>query len=687
MQLDLSLGFLGYLTSTVLYLLVLIIHLASRRSSGHGTPFLLLIVATVIWGGLLTLSQVGPSIPFEMIMIAELLRFFTWIYVLQTADGKYSQTRFRLSLSDPLSPLVISVLFVVAFLSVTFGDHLISLLHIKSTALLEFSWMLLFSILGLIVVEQLYRNTPKSELWSVNFLCLSAGAVFVYDFFVFSNAVLTSSVDYEFWSARGIVNALIIPTLFLAAVRNPSMAPDIHVSRQFVFHSTTMVSAGAYLILMSAAGFYIRESSGDWGKILQAGFLVAALLLLLAVFFSASIKTRLKRYLSYSFRNKYDYREEWNRFSRTLLTYDTELSLNARALKAIAQIVDCYGASLWLRDHRNYVFRERWRDGIDFAGTESETSPLVRLMSQQRSLVTQEEFRAFCRDEGDDSHWFAESTDAWLAIPLWLNDELFGFVVLRQPIINARLDIEDIDLLNTVAHHVSLSFFLKQADAELEEAQRFKDMNQMTAFLVHDLKTVLSQLSLLVENAGIHKANPQFIDDMINTVDHATKKMQRLLQQLKKPSRREASESIDLVEVLQSIVDTYRHQKIRPSLEIPQGFAPRVRGDREELKSAIKHIVQNAVESVDSAGQVRIALGSLADGKLSVEISDNGHGMSREFVSERLFKPFDSTKGVTGMGVGVYQSREYVRSLSGEMLVESEPGKGTTFSINLPMEL
>ncbi len=686
MQFDLSLGFSSYLTSTVLFFLLLVIHLLSRHREHGGRPFLLLVSATVIWSALLTLSQIGSSIPFGMVMMAELLRLYTWIYVLHRADGKYQREWYKVSLSDPLSPLTVSVLFAISFISILVKDFIPVSENPGSSLLLEFSWLLLFSIVGLISVEQLYRNTPRGEQWNVNFICLSAGAVFVYDFFVFSNAVLTGVLDYEFWSARGIVNSLIIPVLVLAAVRNPTLAPDIHISRTFVFHSTTLIGTGAYLILMSAAGYYIKESSGDWGKILQAAFLVGALILLSVVFFSTSIKTRLKRYLSYSFRNKYDYREEWNRFSKTLLSHDDDLSLYSRALKAIAQIVDCYGASLWLGENGRFSYKARWRFGIRNDHTETDSSPLIKMVLEQKSLFTRQDFIDFCRQNGYPEHWFGGEEDGWLIIPLWLSEQLFGFVVLKNPVIPTRLDIEDIDLLTTVAHHVSLAFFLQKTDAELQHAQRFKDMNQMTAFLVHDLKTVLSQLSLLVENARLHKENPMFVDDMINTVEHATKKMQRLMQQLREPSLRKERRTVDLIAMLESIVGSYQHHKVKPELLLNTQSSPTVLADPEELGSAIKHIVQNAIESVGTDGAVRISLAGPMDGSVSIEVADNGEGMTQEFIAERLFRPFDSTKGVSGMGVGVYQAREFVRSLAGDLLVRSQPGEGTTFTIILAIE-
>jgi putative PEP-CTERM system histidine kinase len=241
-------------------------------------------------------------------------------------------------------------------------------------------------------------------------------------------------------------------------------------------------------------------------------------------------------------------------------------------------------------------------------------------------------------------------------------------------------------LLNTVAHHVSLALFLKEADTQLQQSQRFKDLNQMTAFLVHDLKTVFSQLSLLVENANTHKANPEFVDDMISTVSHTTQKMQRLLEQLRDPEREITLTRFALTPLLEEIGGSYRSMPAGLQLNLKFEEKPLVRGDRSQLYSAIKHIVQNGFEAVARNGSVEISGKDLNRQAVEIVIEDNGEGMTAEFIRDRLFKPFESTKGVSGMGVGVYQSREYIRSIGGEIDVISEPGNGTRFTITLPVE-
>jgi putative PEP-CTERM system histidine kinase len=292
------------------------------------------------------MSQIGSSLSFKLITAIEYLRYVAWFHVLHFAAGYYVDRTTRYQLANPLSPLSIGILLSISLVILGFNDELVSFFGLQAPTIIPFGWMLGFSVLGLLLVEQVLRNTAEIDRNGVKLLCISAAAIFVYDFFVFSNALLLHQIDYDFWSARGIVNVLTIPTLLLAAVRNPRMAPDMHISRKFVLHSTTLFATGFYLLLMAFAGYYIKGSSAEWGKLSQVVFLFGSMVLLAVILFSTDIRIRIKKYLSYSFQNKYDYREEWDRFSRTILTHDPGSSVFRRAIQATGQIVDSKGGAV-----------------------------------------------------------------------------------------------------------------------------------------------------------------------------------------------------------------------------------------------------------------------------------------------------------------------------------------------------
>jgi len=106
--------------------------------------------------------------------------------------------------------------------------------------------------------------------------------------------------------------------------------------------------------------------------------------------------------------------------------------------------------------------------------------------------------------------------------------------------------------------------------------------------------------------------------------------------------------------------------------------------ERDRMTSVIENLIQNAQDATADDGMVAVSLTNNGN-RVEIVIEDTGCGMDADFIRERLFRPFDSTKGDTGMGIGAYECREYVHSLDGEIQVESEPGKGTSMRIILPI--
>jgi signal transduction histidine kinase len=109
-----------------------------------------------------------------------------------------------------------------------------------------------------------------------------------------------------------------------------------------------------------------------------------------------------------------------------------------------------------------------------------------------------------------------------------------------------------------------------------------------------------------------------------------------------------------------------------------------LRASRERFITVLGHLIQNAKEATGEQGRVEVNV-YRRDHRAVIEIHDNGCGMDERFIRERLFRPFNTTKGNAGMGIGVYESREFVHALGGEIDVTSKPGAGTTFFLRLPL--
>jgi putative PEP-CTERM system histidine kinase len=275
-------------------------------------------------------------------------------------------------------------------------------------------------------------------------------------------------------------------------------------------------------------------------------------------------------------------------------------------------------------------------------------------------------------------------------VPLMTESRLSGIAALTAPPAPQTLDWEDYDVIKLIARQGAAFIALREAERELADADKLRSYHQLSAFVVHDVKTIASQLSLLTENAARHKHNPAFIDDMIGTVENAVERMQKLLAQLRDGDAC-AGGVLDLGSALTSTVESFRHQTPAPSLCLPDQPLT-VLADPARLGSAVGHIIQNAIDAAnlaagrgDCAPRVSVALtGQRPWAEIIVE--DTGSGMEARFVDKELFQPFTSTKGVAGMGIGAYQARAYVRSLGGDISVDSRPGHGSRFTIRLPLE-
>jgi putative PEP-CTERM system histidine kinase len=278
--------------------------------------------------------------------------------------------------------------------------------------------------------------------------------------------------------------------------------------------------------------------------------------------------------------------------------------------------------------------------------------------------------------------WLRPQDGAWLVVPLMQESHVLGFVVLTRSQTFGKLTWEDIDLLKTAGRQVASYLAQQQAAQALAEARQFDAYHRLTAFIMHDLKNLIAQLSLVVKNAARHKHNPAFIEDVIQTVDNSVTRMNQLLDQLQRGESQDRPKRILLRDILADLVVKHRSMQPTPQLQVLDDGLE-VLADPQGLAAILGHVVRNAQEATAPDGHVHVRMRWEAANAV-IEIEDSGVGMEPAFVSERLFRPFDSTKGSKGMGIGAYQVREFVRAAGGSVDVVSILGEGTTFRISLP---
>jgi putative PEP-CTERM system histidine kinase len=222
-----------------------------------------------------------------------------------------------------------------------------------------------------------------------------------------------------------------------------------------------------------------------------------------------------------------------------------------------------------------------------------------------------------------------------------------------------------------------------ESDKRLAESRQFGAYNRLTAFLMHDLNNLIAQQSLVVKNAEKFRDNPKFIDDTFDTIAHSVVRMNRLMEQLTSASKAPTVSRTDLRDALRKAADRCQSRSPVPSLDI--GSEPiMLDADTDRLTSVFEHIIKNAQDATDESGSIQVKA-TVNGNTVFISIRDSGQGMSSEFIRERLFRPFDSTKGSHSMGIGAHQARDYVRTLGGHLEVSSQISVGTEFLIRLPV--
>ena len=643
-----------------------------------------------LWGWL-TLAFFTTDLPLLALLgeLADLLRYAAWytflLLLFRTSRDGLVPAR------DGVMPAGVAWMVPFAAVLVAFGlfARLYAVLGLGSPAeayrLVLFSSMAL-PVFVLMLVEQLFRNVTEDSQWNVKPLCLALAGAALFDLYLYSQAVLFNSVDTDAVSIRGAVHTLMVPLLLLASTRRSDWISKIQVSRKAAFHSATLLIAGIYLIFVSGVGYYVRYFGGEWGRALQLALVFFGLLMLIILALSGTVRAKLRVFVGkHFFRYRYDYREEWLRFTKTLSSQNSPQEMGQQVVRGLADLLESPGGGLWMKSRGESSFSQTARWNLAQAlEKEDSASGLCQFMVSSGWVINLEEFRSSPRRYGQLAlpSWLQEIEQAWLIVPLNVGEVMIGFVVLARARTRLEVNWEVNDLLKTAGRQAASFLAQMQATEALLEVRKFDAFNRMSAFVVHDLKNIVTQLSLMMKNAQRHSQNPEFQQDMLLTVENSLDRMRQLMLQLREGATPPGTAvGVNLGEIVDRIEATAAGRGRKLEVEIIHRIG--TRGHEERLERIIGHVVQNAFDATGTGGRVRLSLGRQG-GQARIEVADTGQGMSQEFIRDRLFKPFQTTKQA-GMGIGAYESFQYVQELGGKIEVDSELNQGTKVTILLPL--
>ncbi len=678
-----DIGQFGYIAALTGYLILALTYVLRGRWGAQGRAFLLAVLLTAAWAA----TGWAPFWPLLSYRLTDLIHhasslawiLFMWLLVALSPELQNNYPR-RIRVGWAL---------IVGMGVLVLGFDLARLLGwLSPTISTQAGLGLLVSVAGLSVIETVFRSFRADDRWGVKYLCLAAFGLFAYDVFYFADAMLYRSFDDTLHGVRGLVLLILIPFFVVNILRAESRHLALGLSSRMVFGSTVILGTGAYLGLMAIGAFYIRDYGGTWSRAIQVLFIFVAILLLCVALLSGTLRSFVRRFIAEHLqKQKFDYRHEWRKLLQRISASDSDEPLDLRVLKTLGDLVDSPAGALWYREGNNFALANTWNVATASIPT-TDTEALMDLFGNRDIVVDLAHIAptAQGRDRKAFSAIFRDIDKSRFLLPLFHRDHLMGLVLLTEPRAPRTLDREDVELL-TMASRQAAGYLSEQRSTRiLAEAQEFERFNRRYAFVTHDIKNLVSQLTLMVRNFEKYGDRPDFQKDMIATVQSAAARLNHLMDRLAGDSEPNEAEIIAIRPTIERLIGEQSLGDASVSFDCgTEANDLQVRADSRRVDAIFQHLFRNAVESSGADGKIVISLRREGNSAV-IEVRDSGKGMDLGFIRNELFRPFRSTKR-GGMGIGAFQCRTYARELGGEVEAISSAGVGTTMRVTLPLLL
>lgn len=555
------------------------------------------------------------------------------------------------------------------FFAPDFGDELI--LFLGSYGYYFFIAILAFLILSLVNLEVTLMSSPRAERWKIKYEIIGAGLAIAFFIVYYSQSLLYRSIDMSLSPARALLLTAAIGFMAFSRLRRGD-ASAVRLSPDMAYRSVVVIIVGFYFLSIALLG----EGLKYFGESSQRTFFITVAfigsVLVLAILLSEKVRRKIRVFLhKHFYRSKFDYRQQWLDFTRRISESRDAQDLQQSVLSFFCETFGFQGASLFLVDREGrfydlnaYYERNSWRNPVPV------DDPVLQLFQNGDWVVDLAEATT-----NGMSSVLSESNLSHL-VPLPSELQLEGFIALEGRINPTEtLIYEDFDLMKVLARQATAVLLNMRLFAELSAAREMELMGRVSAFVMHDLKNLVSNLGLVVENAEHYLDDPEFQKDMLDTLRGTVGKMKSLMQRLRGLQEKSSLELRPCD--LRQVVDEAIGGQGLPMVSV-SGRGVTAHVDTEEIQKVVLNLVLNALEAGGNQKPVRVEVGRSESP--FIRVVDEGCGMSEEFIRTRLFKAFETTKK-KGFGIGLYQCKHVVEAHGGRIEVTSLEGEGTEFTV------
>jgi putative PEP-CTERM system histidine kinase len=654
-----------------------------QRQAGEAQRFILLCAAslTALWALLVAMTS-HFSVATQL---GEQLRNAGWLgfmYVLWRNGEKVHRARTVAALYAVLAGVTtLAAGLILMGEMFSFSPRMLDAMFAASAVI-----RMMIAVGALLLVHNLYNAATVETRAVIRLPMFALALMWVYDLNLYTISYLARTSADELSALRGIVTAT--AALIFALATRRSQIWTVRLSRTVTFQSLSLVAIGGYIVMMLVISSVLELIGGEYARLVQVSFVFGASVIALVLLPSSRLRAWFRVKISkHLFAHRYDYRAEWLRFTDTLgRRSEGAVPLETRVIQAVADITESPGGLLLMPEPAGgLVARAQWNwQRVDPPALAASTET-ARWLENRGRVVELDPLREGGGGGDEEAchipEWLLGEPRAWAMIPLIHFGRLAGVVILERPPITRLLDWEDFDLLRVVGRQVASYLAEARGQEALSDAQRFEEFNRRFAFIMHDIKNLVSQLSLVTRNAERHADNPEFRADMIVTLKNSTARMNDLLARLSQHNKARPEEPRAVA--LQPIAEAIAKAKRAAHPVVVGGTSGLIlRADPARLEQALSHLVQNAIDASPSAEPVSINP-RIAGDKIAIDVIDHGKGMAPAFIREQLFKPFTSTKE-GGFGIGAFEARALIAAMGGWIEVASREGKGSRFTILLP---
>lgn len=553
--------------------------------------------------------------------------------------------------------------------------------------------MIIGAVLSMMNLERTYRAAVGAMRWQVKYMLLGLGTLFLVRFYTSSQALLFANVHTGMDTINSI--GLIVSSLLIlrALARSGHFDIEVYPSHAVLSNSLTVLLTGIYLLVVGVLAKLVALIGGDIAFPLKALGILVALVLLATLLQSDHFRLNVKQFVSRHFkRPMHDYRTVWNRFTEETSSHVRQPELCEALAKLIAETFDSLSVSLWLFNSDQSKLRLVASTSL----SDTDTTVLELPSSQRDGLIQtlQGSRRPIDLDKSDED-WTEVLKEAnpkkfphggnRIGIPMTARDSLLGVIVIGDRVSGAIFSEQEFDILNSVGTHAASSLLNLQLSTKLLETRELEAFQTMAAFFVHDLKNAASTLNIMVKNLPIHWDNPEFREDALRGISKTGERINQLIGRLSSV-RNEMEIAARSTEVDNFAETICRNWQPPSGIELIHSFASKATAkiDSDQLGKVLLNLIINSAEAMEGGGRIEVATEIIGDHAI-LRVSDNGCGMSSDFMSKRLFRPFQTTKQ-RGLGIGMFQSKKIVEAHNGRFEVESEEGEGSTFRVLIPID-